>query len=196
MFHTIPPQVQARMRYLERLDAADRKDGTPRLQRLRQIPPETGQFLAIMAAAAPQGKLIEIGTSAGYSTMWLALACRASGRRVTTFEILPEKAALARETFQLANLEEVVELVEGDARKQLPEIGGIAFCFLDAEKEVYEECYRLIVPRLVRGGLLVADNVISHADTLRPMVETAVHDERLDALVVPLGNGLLVGRRG
>ncbi|MCP4167741.1 MAG: hypothetical protein GY759_17875 [Chloroflexi bacterium] len=97
MFHNIPNPILERMKYLETVDARDRQDGTPRMQRLRQIPPETGKFLALMAAAAPAGKVIEVGTSAGYSTLWLALACRQSGRRMTTFEVLDEKVKLAKE---------------------------------------------------------------------------------------------------
>lgn len=95
MFHDIPQLMAERMRYLEEIDSKDRIDGTPRLTRLRQIPPETGKFLALLAASAPNGEFIEIGTSAGYSSLWLALACRAKGSRLTTFEILPEKAELA-----------------------------------------------------------------------------------------------------
>ncbi|NMC80905.1 MAG: O-methyltransferase, partial [Chloroflexi bacterium] len=119
MFHSIPPAIAEQMRYLEALDAQDRQDGTPRLQRLRQIPPETGRFLALLAAGAPPGALIEIGTSAGYSTLWLALACRVTQRRVVTYEVLPEKARLARQTFRRAGVEAWVELVEGDARPHL-----------------------------------------------------------------------------
>ena len=74
MFHNIQPSILARMQYLENIDAQDRQGGTPRLKCLRQIPPETGQFLALLLASAPEGAIIEIGTSAGYSTLWLALA--------------------------------------------------------------------------------------------------------------------------
>lgn len=183
------------MRYLEEMDSRDRQDGTPRLKRLRQVPPEIGQFIALLAASAPEGTLIEIGTSAGYSTLWLALACRAANRRLTTFEILPDKAALARETFRRAGVEDVVELVEGDARTLLIRREQIAFCFLDAEKEVYGECYELVVPRLVKGGLLVADNAINHRDTLQPMLDRALQDERVDAMIVPIGKGELVCRK-
>lgn len=102
MFHDIPAPVAAQMAALERRDAADRADGTPLLERLRQIPPETGRFLAVMAATAPDGPVDEVGTSAGYSTSWLTLAVRATRRRVTTFELLPTKAARARETFAAA----------------------------------------------------------------------------------------------
>ncbi len=100
MFHAIPAVLNARMQELEAIDKADRKNGTPRLQRLRQVSRETGQFLAILAAAAPTGSVIEIGTSAGYSALWLALGCAARGAAITTFEKLPDKAALARQTFQ------------------------------------------------------------------------------------------------
>lgn len=183
------------MRFLEARDAQDRTDGTPRLQRLRQIPPETGKFIALLAAGAPAGPIIEIGTSAGYSTLWLTFAAQAAGRRVTTFELLPEKAALARETFRLAGVEAGVELVAGDARQHIAGFAEIAFCFLDAEKEVYGEMYELVVPRLVKGGWLVADNAINHRATLQPMLDRALSDGRVDALIVPIGNGELVCRR-
>ena len=195
MFHDIPRAMIDRMSQLELADAADRDDGTERMKRLRQIPPATGKFIALLAASAPEGKYIEIGKSAGYSTMWLALACRAAGRKLTTFELLDEKVALARETFALAGVEDVVELVHGDAREHLGEISDVAFCFLDAEKEIYADCYDAVVPNLVPGGLLIADNAINHAATLQPMIDRALADNRVDALVVPIGKGELVCRK-
>jgi len=195
MFNSIPAAILKRMQYLEQVDAQDRGDGTPHLQRLRQIPPETGKFLAILAAAAPQGVFVEIGTSAGYSTLWLSLACEMLGRTITTFEVLPDKAERARETFQAAQVENLVHLMEGDARQYLAQVHDIAFCFLDAEKEVYGECYEAIVPNLVKGGLLVADNAISHQADLQPMLDRALADARLDALIVPIGKGELLCRK-
>ncbi len=195
MFHSIRPSLLERMQYLEHLDAKDREDGTPRLQRLRQITPEIGRFIALLAATAPEGVYLEIGTSAGYSTLWLALACEILNRRITTFEVLPDKAGLARETFRVAGVEAVINLVEDDARKYLPQYEQIAFCFLDAEKEVYGECYEAVVPKLVKGGLLVADNAINHWEKLKPMLERALADERVDALIVPIGKGELVCRK-
>ncbi len=195
MFADLPASVTARMRELEERDELDRDDGTPHLERLRQIPPETGRFLAILCAAAPPGRVIEVGTSAGYSTLWLAMACRATGRRLTTFEILPAKAALARETFTVTGVGDVVDLVEGDFLAPGEDLGGVAFCFLDAEKDVYDAAYEVVVPRLVMGGLLVADNVISHREELQHLVDTADADPRVDAVVVPIGKGELLCRR-
>jgi caffeoyl-CoA O-methyltransferase len=195
MFHSIPPAMLNRMQYLEQLDEQDRKDRTPLLRRLRQIPRETGKFLALLAATAPEGQYIEIGTSAGYSSLWLALACQTLERSLTTFEVLPEKIKLARETFHSAGVESIVKLMEGDARPSLSQYEKIAFCFLDAEKDLYAECYEAIVPRLVKGGLLVADNAISHRDDLEPMLERALRDQRVDAVIVPIGTGDLVCRK-
>ena len=86
MFHNIPELVIRRMRYLEGLDSKDRANGTPRMERLRQIPPEIGKFLAILAASAPEGQILEIGTSAGYSTLWIALACMKKNIKIKTYE--------------------------------------------------------------------------------------------------------------
>ncbi|HUV29658.1 MAG TPA: O-methyltransferase [Acidobacteriota bacterium] len=195
MFHNIKPVMRDRMRWLEMENSRDRQDGTPRGQRLRQIPDETGRFLAILAAGATDGDIIEIGTSAGYSTLWLVLACKESGRKVTTFEIQNDKVQLARETFRLAEVTDKINLYHGDALQLLKDHDNIAFCFLDSEKEDYQRLYDIVVPRLVPGGLLVADNVISHAETLGAVVSKANADERVDSVVVPIGKGELLCRR-
>ena len=195
MFESISPAMFARMRELEAIDLRDRTDGTPHSKRLRQIPPEVGRFIALLAASAPDGPCLEIGTSAGYSTLWLALAARATGRRVTTFEINAPKVALARLTFAAAGVADVIDLVYGDALERLSEYNGIGFCFLDAEKEIYDPCFDLIVPRMAAGAILVADNAISHQAALGPMLDHALSDPRVDALIVPIGTGDLVCRK-
>lgn len=195
MFNDMPPAIRARMDYLRELDRADRREGTAPMLRLRQIPPETGMMLAILAASAPEGRCVEIGASGGYSGLWLALACRQTGRKLITFEILEEKARLAAETIKAAGVEDTVELARGDARELLGDYRGIGFLFLDAEKEHYIDCYDLVVPNMVPGGILVADNLASHSEILAPFAALAMEDDRMDALIVPIGQGLLVGRR-
>lgn len=195
MFKEIPKPVLDRMHYLEEIDTRDRQDGTPNLERLRQIPPETGKFLAILAAGVPEGTLLEIGTSAGYSALWLSLACKLRGAKLLTFELLPDKVGLAKKTFKKAKVEAFVELIHGDARGHMSDYDEIAFCFLDAEKEMYAEFYDRLVPSLVSGGLLAADNVISHQEYLQPLVDKADVDERVDSVVVPIGKGMLVCRK-
>ena len=89
----------------------------------------------------------------------------------------------------------MVELVHGNALDYLPGCDEIAFCFLDAEKEAYDTCYEAVLPGMVSGGLLVADNAINHQATLRPMLDRALQDERVDALIVPIGKGELLCRK-
>lgn len=195
MFHDIPRAIEERMRHLVSMDRKDRLDGTPNARRLRQIPAETGRFIALLAATSPQGSWLEIGTSAGYSTMWLALACREVGGKLVTFEVLEEKVRLAKETFKAAGIDDTVELVAGDAREYLDDFKHISFCFLDADKDVYLDCYEKVVPNLVKGGLLAADNATTHKEILTPMLDRALNDERVDALIVPIGSGVLVCRK-
>ena len=195
MFHDISPEMKERMEYLEKLDERDREDGTPMLRRLRQVPPETGRFLALLLAAAPAGLAVEIGTSAGYSALWLALACRETGRKLVTFEVLADKARIARETLAKAGIEDVVELVHADAREAIEKYDNVSFCFLDCEKEYYLECYEAVIPRMVPGGILVADNAINLASPLRPFLERANSDGRVDAVLVPFKSGELVCRK-
>ena len=195
MFHNLTPAILDRMAYLEKLDADHRQQSLPMLERLRQVPRETGKFIALLAASAPAGLHIEIGTSAGYSTMWLALACRAKKCRLRTYEVLPAKVALATETFRLTGLDDTIDLIHADARTHLASLSDIAFCFLDAEKDVYADCYELVVPRLVPGGILIADNAINLQHLLAPMLDRALADPRVDAMIVPILNGELVCRK-
>lgn len=184
-----------RMHFLENLDKKDRTDGTPRLQKLRQIPPETGKFLALLAANCPQGDFIEIGTSAGYSTLWISLAAGLTSRNFKTFEILSEKITMARQTFKEAGVEDKIELIEGNALDYLDKMENIAFCFLDAEKDVYKACYEKISPKIISGGLLVADNAINHYEILKEMLDIALQDKSFDSMIIPIGKGELVCRK-
>lgn len=192
LFTDIPKPVLDRMTYLEERDGRDRSDGTPHLKRLRQIPPETGMILALLLASAPRGAVLEVGTSGGYSSLWLSLACKQRGDKLITYELLPDKAKLANETFAKAQVGDWVELVHGDARAHLKEHAEIAFCFLDCEKEMYPEVYKEVIPHLLPNGIFVADNVISHKEDLAAFVAAARKDKSVDAAVLPVGKGLLV----
>jgi caffeoyl-CoA O-methyltransferase len=195
MFNDLSTEVLEVMHELEARDERDRDDGTPHLERLRQITPDTGRFIALWAASAPAGAMIEIGTSAGYSALWLAQACRLSGHSLSTFEILPEKARLARETFERTGVTDVVHLVEGDFLDHADDFTDVAFCFLDAEKDVYEACYDVVVPKMVPGAILIADNATSHREDLQSFIDRVLDDDRVDAMVATVGKGELVCRR-
>ncbi len=195
MFHDIPQPVQDQMEYLEGIDAQDRQDGTPLLRRLRQISPETGRFLAIMAADTPKGTWLEVGTSGGYSALWLSLAAGQREARLVTFELLPDKIDLARHTFFQAQVENQVELIHGDARGHLEDYDEISFCFIDAEREMYQEIFDRVKPKVISGGLIVINNAVTYQTEIQPLIKSAFDDVNLDSVIVPIGAGLLLCRK-
>ncbi len=196
MFHNIPKPVLDRMKELEEIDTRDRQDGTPHIKRLNQVPPEAGKVLAFLAASVPdQGAWLEIGTSAGYSSLWLSLAARQKGKTLYTFELLPEKAALARESFKKAKVEDVIELKNGDARGHVGDFAEVAFCFIDCEKEMFSEIYERVGPNLVRDGLMIAANVSIYLEDLSEFIAQVEADTSLDTVLLPVGKGLLVSRK-
>lgn len=188
----ISDHVAVIMRRLEEQDARDRTDGSSRELRLRQIPREVGEFLHSLVLAANARRIVEIGTSGGYSTLWLALAAQQTGGRVTTFEADPAKIELARRSFADAALTDVIDLRHADALDGLgAPPGSIHLVFLDAEKSVYEPLLDPIVEALRPGGVLVADNLKSHAQELAPFRDRALSHPALTGLVVPIGRGEL-----
>jgi caffeoyl-CoA O-methyltransferase len=192
----VPARILDVMRSLEARDAADRVDGTPQAQRLRAISPEVGAFLRLLVEATGARTIIEVGTSSGYSSLWLALGASRTGGHVTTFDIDPAKAALARATFAEADVETLVEARLEDGVAGLREhTGSVDMVFLDAEKADYLRALDPAIEALRPGGLLVADNLSSHADDLAPFREAALGDPRLEGLVVPIGRGELVAVR-
>ncbi len=189
----IPPAVQAVMAGLEAIDRADRVDGTPKARRLRAISPEVGRFLLTLALGVGARLIVEVGTSGGYSTLWLAVAARYHGGRVVTFDVDPAKIAIARRSIERAGLADTIEVRLGDGGAGLAEFEATAdLVFLDAEKEDYERFLEPAVRALRRGGLLVADNLLSHPEDLAGFREAALGHPALTGLVVPIGRGELV----
>jgi caffeoyl-CoA O-methyltransferase len=181
------------MRRLEELDAREREEGAPRSVRLRAIRPEIGELLLTLAVGTGARTIVEIGTSAGYSTLWLAVAARRNGGRVTTFEVDPAKVALATTTFAAAGVADLVDLRHEDGGAGLARFAGVAdLVFLDSEKEQYEAFLQPAVQALRPGGMLVADNLISHARELEGFRRAALGHPELCGLVIPIGRGELV----
>ena len=195
MFSSMPQDVAATLAQLKELEAWRKAQGMERRLLLRQIPPETGRLLAILLASAPAGLAVEVGTGAGYSGLWLALACRETKRRLRTFELDPDKAELARQSFADAAVLDVVDFIEGDALAGLEALSSLSFCFIDAERGLARAAYELALARLPKGGLICVDNAVSHALEFLDFLDDTVKDQRVDALIVPIGSGLLVSRK-
>src|SRR3954449_12127368 len=136
-----------------------------RVQRLRNVEPETAELLGVLVRAMHATHVLEIGTSNGYSTIWLGDAAQATGGAIVTLEIDPERTALAREHVAQAGLAEVVELRTQDAGAALRAFPDAAFdfVFLDAERGEYPGYWPDLRRTLAPGGLLAVDNVVSHA---------------------------------
>jgi len=195
MFRDIPQAIEVTQGHLKALEAWRKAQGMERKRLLRQIPPETGKLLALLLANCPPGDAAEVGTGAGYSGLWLALACRATSRKLTTFELDPGKAELARQSFSAGDVLDVVELREADAIAGLRELQNLAFCFIDAERDMARDAYEIALAALPAGGVIAVDNAISHAQEFPQFLLDAEMDPRVDAVIVPIGSGLLVCRK-
>ena len=163
---------------------------TERPRRMLNITPDTGRLLWILVRAARATRILEVGTSNAYSTIWLADAARATGGRVVTLEANAGKVALARTNLARAGLADVVEIVPGRAADTLPGLpGAFDLVFLDADRASYATYLELAVPKLVPGGLLVADNVVSHAEELADYLARVKSRPDLFSVTVPVGKG-------
>ena len=153
----------------------------------------TGRFLFSLVAPQADCEVLEVGAGRGYSTIWLGAGVRYLGGRVLSLEKDPEVAADWRRNVADAGLEQWCELVEGDALEALRRIDDVFdVVFLDAEKDDYEALFRLGRERLEPGGLVVADNVLSHAETLGSYSAARQADPTLSSVTVPLDRGLEV----
>jgi predicted O-methyltransferase YrrM len=176
---------------LEAEDAAEREAGVPAAQRSRQVAPATGRFLFALAASQAGIEVIEIGGSRGYSSIWLAAGARVLGGRLVSLEHDPAKCEAWRRNVADAGLEEWAELVEGDAHVTLAASEDVFdLVFLDAEKDDYERLFGLARPLLEPGGLVVADNVLSHVETLGAYSQARQADSSLSSVTLPLDRGL------
>ncbi|HEY3069223.1 MAG TPA: class I SAM-dependent methyltransferase [Gaiellaceae bacterium] len=176
---------------LARADAEERERGLPSEQRMRAVAPTTGQFLFSLVAPQTACEVLEIGGSHGSSSIWLGAGVRYLGGRVVSIERNLETAAKWRENVREAGLEDWVEVLEGDAVELLPMIDDVFdVVFLDGEKDDYERYFELARPMLEPGGLVVADNVLSHPEELEAYVRARQSDPTLVSTTVPLDRGL------
>ncbi|HEX3454755.1 MAG TPA: class I SAM-dependent methyltransferase [Gaiellaceae bacterium] len=184
-------QVLAVMRRLEAEDAAEREQGLPSAQRARAIAPTTGRFLFALVSHHPGCDVLEIGGSRGYSTLWLAAGVRYLGGHVVSLEHDPVKTEVRRSNIEEAGLAEWVDLVDGDAFRTIPELAeSFDVVFLDAEKDDYEALFQFAREKVEPGAIFVADNVLSHEETLGAYSRARQADSTLASVTVPLDRGL------
>jgi predicted O-methyltransferase YrrM len=184
-------RVLAVMRRLEEEDRVEREQGLPSSVRARAVAPSTGRFLFGLVAHHPGCDVLELGGSRGYSTLWLAAGVRYLGGRVVSLENDPGKCEARRRNIAEAGLDEWVELVDGDALELVPALAeAFDVVFIDAEKNDYERLFQLAREKVEPGAVFVADNVLSHEDTLGAYSRARQEDATLVSVTVPLDRGL------
>ena len=184
-------RVRAVLGRLEREDAEERAAGVARELRSRQVAPSTGRLLFSLVAPQNDCGVLEIGGSRGYSSIWLAAGVRYFSGRVVSLERDPGKAEAWRRNVADAGLEEWAQLEEGDAFELLPRIEDVFdVVFIDAEKDDYERLFELAREKVEPGALVVADNVLSHVETLGAYSAARQADPTLESVTVPLDRGI------
>lgn len=176
---------------LEAFGQMNDRNQSEREGRMLNITRDTGEFLSVLVRATGARDILEIGTSNGYSTLWLAEAAQATGGKVTTVEYLKAKHQLAAESFTKSGLGPSIESLHADASdvlKHMPDT-SVDFLFLDSDRSQYYAWFADIKRILRRGGLLVVDNAVSHEHQVAPFVELLQSDAEFSTSLVPVGKG-------
>ncbi len=174
-----------------RMGAGDWRD-----QVLLAVGPDAGRLINILARSLKAPNILELGTSYGYSGIWLADAARETGGRLTTMELQDYKSAYAQEMSAKAGLADHVDFKVGDAVKLIGELPhGIDFVLVDLWKDLYVPCLEAFYPKLNPGAIIVADNMIRPGgDEVRRYGEAIRAKPKIDSVLVPVGSGLEISR--
>lgn len=185
---------QAEQARLSRAEAYARID-----EFLLPVGPETGRLMNDLIRAAKPGLIVEVGSSYGYSTLWLAEAAAAIGAQVVSLELHPAKIAAASAMLASVDLAGVVRFVEGDALAALDTLSGpIGFALIDLWKDLYIPCFDRIAGKLAPGAFVIADNMIyppdnaENASAYRARIRA---DDLFESVLLPIGAGIEVTRR-
>lgn len=168
-----------------------------RPRRMLNITHDTGEFLAVLVQATNAQRILEIGTSNGYSTLWLAQAAQKIGGHVTTIEQAEFKLELAAKNFERSGLSDVITQLSGEAGGLLENMpdANIDLIFLDSKRSEYVHWWPTIKRVLRKGGLLVVDNATSHADEMVAFMALVSADTDATTCTVPVGKGQFLATR-
>lgn len=152
---------------------------------MMNVPVEDGRMIRLLVETSGAKHVVEVGTSNGFSGLWICMGLKATGGKLTTHEIDAQRAALARENFKKAGVDPIVTLVEGDAHKEVGKLEGpIDMLFLDADKEGYMDYLKQLLPKVRPGGLILAHNVTSHGGDMKQYLDAVTGDPALETLYV------------
>lgn len=150
---------------------------------------EDGILLRMFIEMINVKNALEIGTSNGYSTIWICLGLKTSGGHLTTIEIDSKKVKMARENLEKAGISQQVTALEGDAFKIIPELNGaFDFVFLDAGKSDYYDFFKIFYPKVKKGGIIAAHNAISYANAMKDYLDAVSNHPDLETVIVSTGS--------
>jgi predicted O-methyltransferase YrrM len=182
-------RVRAVLRRLEEETESD-DPNLPHEEQSLQVPPSSGALLFALCSGRPGCEVLELGGSRGYSTIWMGAAVRTHGGHVTSLETSPVKLVASARNIADAGLEEWIDVIPGDAFASLEQLDGpYDVVFLDAWKGDYEALFGLVRARVESGAIVVADNVVSHAE-LAAYSAARQADPTLVSVTLPLDHGL------
>src|SRR6476659_9218675 len=153
---------------------------------------EDGKFLRLLIASTGRKRALEIGGASGYSAIWMAQGLRATGGKLVSIEYDPVRARELADNIKKAGLSDVVQVVAGDAFVEIPKLPGtFDFVFLDAWKRDYKKFFDVMYPRLDKGGLFTAHNVVNKRSEMGDFLDTIQRNPSLwTTIVAPSGEGI------
>lgn len=170
----------------------------PTGQKYLNVPRSDGEYLKLMAESTGAKRALEIGSSNGYSAIWIGSGLEETGGQLWTIEIDAEVAKQCRANLAEAGLDKVVTSIEGDALKEIPKIEGpFDLVFIDAWKQDYDEYFNLIFPKLAEGGVVIAHNAIAQAKEMQAYLDLVKSHPELDTAIVSttMHDGMAVSYR-
>jgi predicted O-methyltransferase YrrM len=189
-------QLQNFLDELHRQGKENDAQQSERQQKMLNLEPETARFLSFVIRSSKRTNVLEIGTSNGYSTCWLAWAVQQTGGRVTSIDRAQHKHVRADTNLRQAGLRSLVELRCGDATEIVATLPGPFDCiFFDADRYSAPTQLRLLLPKLTPNVLLLADNALSHPDEIAGYLEAVQALEGFEQMVIPVGKGLSIAYR-
>lgn len=157
--------------------------GHDEYSQMLSVPPEDGRVLRLLAEAIGARHVVEIGTSNGYASIWFCLALRTTGGKLTTYEIDPQRALLARENFKRAGVDKLVTIIEGDAHEKVAMLKGpIDIVFIDADKDGYLDYLQKLLPLVRPGGLILAHNTTDVGYQMQDYLEAITKNPELETI--------------
>ena len=186
--------------FLKELEALGRENdarATERARMMLNLEPASANLISILVRASGVTRGIEVGTSNGYSTIWLAWSLAPANGRIISIDRNPDKHEMARENLARAGFDDRVELRTGDAAEIVRGLAGpFDLVFLDADRRKFPEILEALLPKLAKKALLIADNVLSHPEEISEYLKAISNRPDFEHTTVPVGKGLSIAYRG